>query len=128
MAFYDLPDLPLARAGEPFRGRDARARVHAHVERRVLRVGEAAVGLAILTAYGSTTIDRLYDQVYASADAYLRYIPEARKDAHMIGEILVPTREGGHVPLAQIARIEVVNGASIIARRENRRHHHPCRT
>ncbi|HEY3443041.1 MAG TPA: CusA/CzcA family heavy metal efflux RND transporter [Paludibaculum sp.] len=54
-------------------------------------------------------------------DVTVRYIPEARKDAHMIGEILVATREGGRVPLAQIARIEIVNGASIIARRENRR-------
>ena len=54
-------------------------------------------------------------------DVTVRYIPEARKDAHLIGEILVATREGARVPLAQIARIEIVNGASIIARRENRR-------
>ena len=37
-----------------------------------------AVGLAILTAYGSTTIDRLYDEVYATPDAYLQFIPEDR--------------------------------------------------
>ncbi|MBI5084986.1 MAG: efflux RND transporter permease subunit [Acidobacteria bacterium] len=54
-------------------------------------------------------------------DVTVRYVPEARKDAHVIGEILVSTREGGRVPLSQLARIEVVNGASIIARRENRR-------
>ena len=54
-------------------------------------------------------------------DVTVRYSPEARKDAHAIGEILIATREGGRVPLAQLARIEVVNGASIIARRENRR-------
>ena len=54
-------------------------------------------------------------------DVTVRYIPEARKDAHLIGQILVTTRDGGRVPLAQIARIEIVNGASIIARRENRR-------
>jgi cobalt-zinc-cadmium resistance protein CzcA len=54
-------------------------------------------------------------------DVTVRYIPEARKDAHVIGDILVATREGGRVPLSQLARIEVVNGASIIARRENRR-------
>ena len=34
---------------------------------------------------------------------------------------LVPTREGGRVPLSQLADIKVVNGASIIARRENQR-------
>lgn len=54
-------------------------------------------------------------------DVTVRYIPEARKDAHVIGDILVATHEGGRVPLSQLARIEVVNGASIIARRENRR-------
>jgi cobalt-zinc-cadmium resistance protein CzcA len=35
--------------------------------------------------------------------------------------VLVPTREGGRVPLAQLARLTFVSGASIIARRENRR-------
>lgn len=52
-------------------------------------------------------------------DLALRFEQPARADADAIGEILVPTREGGRVPLAQLARIEVVNGASIIARREN---------
>jgi MFS family permease len=42
----------------------------------VARMAGMAVGLAILTAYGSTTIDRLYDQVYATPDAYQLYIPE----------------------------------------------------
>jgi MFS family permease len=43
----------------------------------VARMVGMAVGLAILTAYGSTTIDRLYDQVYATPDAYKAYIPES---------------------------------------------------
>jgi MFS family permease len=34
-----------------------------------------AVGLAILTAYGSTTIEHLFDRVYASDDAYKQFIP-----------------------------------------------------
>jgi MFS family permease len=46
----------------------------------VARMVGMAVGLAILTAYGSTTIDRLYDQVYATADAYKAFIPEALRD------------------------------------------------
>jgi cobalt-zinc-cadmium resistance protein CzcA len=41
-------------------------------------------------------------------------------DVDAIGQILVPTHEG-RVPLSQLAEIKVVNGASIIARRENRR-------
>jgi cobalt-zinc-cadmium resistance protein CzcA len=52
-------------------------------------------------------------------DVTVRFQEQARADADAIGNILVPTREGGRVPLSQLARIEVVNGASIIARREN---------
>jgi hypothetical protein len=39
-----------------------------------------AVGLAILTAYGSTTIERLYVAVYATPDAYRQFIPAALRD------------------------------------------------
>lgn len=42
----------------------------------VARMVGMAVGLAILTAYGSTTIDRLSEQVYATPEAYLQFIPE----------------------------------------------------
>lgn len=52
-------------------------------------------------------------------DVAVRYQAQARADRGAIGAILVPTHEGGRIPLAQLARIEVVNGASIIARREN---------
>lgn len=54
-------------------------------------------------------------------DITVRYSPESRTSIPAIGNILVPTREGGRVPLSQLASIEVVNGASIIARRENQR-------
>jgi cobalt-zinc-cadmium resistance protein CzcA len=54
-------------------------------------------------------------------DITVRYIPEARTDVAAIGSILVATKSGERVPLAELATIEVVNGASIIARRENRR-------
>ena len=54
-------------------------------------------------------------------DIAVRYVPEARTDPSAIGTILVATRDGGHVPLSQLAEIQVVNGASIIARRENHR-------
>ena len=42
----------------------------------VSRMIGMAIGLAILTAYGSTTIDRLYDQLYATPEAYQTIIPE----------------------------------------------------
>ena len=54
-------------------------------------------------------------------DVVARYAPEARADASSIGGILIPTRESGRVPLAQLADITVADGATIIARRENER-------
>src|SRR5262249_43553974 len=35
--------------------------------------------------------------------------------------ILVPTRDSGRIPLSQLATIHVVNGSTIIARRDNQR-------
>ncbi len=54
-------------------------------------------------------------------DITVRYVPEARIDPAVIGTILVPTREGGRVPLSQLADIRIVSGSTIIARRENQR-------
>ena len=54
-------------------------------------------------------------------DLTVRFAPEARVDATAIGGMLMPTRNGARVPLSQIANIEIHNGQSIIARRENRR-------
>lgn len=54
-------------------------------------------------------------------DLSVRFQPDARADAAAIGTLLVPTRTGARIPLAQLAKIEVVNGQSIISRRENRR-------
>jgi cobalt-zinc-cadmium resistance protein CzcA len=52
-------------------------------------------------------------------DVTVRYEEQARADQDAIGNILVPTHEGGRVPLSQLAQIQVVSGSSIIARREN---------
>lgn len=54
-------------------------------------------------------------------DVTVRYIQEARVDAAAIGKILIATKDGGRVPLASLAKIEFQDGASIIARRENKR-------
>ncbi len=43
----------------------------------VARMIGMSVGLAVLTAYGSTTIDRLHDQIYNTPGGYLQYIPVA---------------------------------------------------
>ncbi len=54
-------------------------------------------------------------------DIAARYIPEARSDATAIGNLLVPAANGSRIPLSQLAEIQVQNGATIIARRENKR-------
>jgi cobalt-zinc-cadmium resistance protein CzcA len=54
-------------------------------------------------------------------DITVRYVPAARSDPSTIGDILIPTRDGGRVPLCQLADIRTAPGATIIARRENRR-------
>jgi MFS family permease len=59
----------------------------------VARMLGMAVGLAILTAYGSTTIDRLYVEVYASSDAYLQFIPEALHDRPLRDPLVVGALE-----------------------------------
>ena len=43
----------------------------------VARMIGMAIGLAVLTAYGSTVIDRLHDQIYNTPGGYLQYIPAA---------------------------------------------------
>jgi cobalt-zinc-cadmium resistance protein CzcA len=54
-------------------------------------------------------------------DITARYKQAARTDLADLGNILVHTADGGRIPLSQLAEIRVVNGASIIARRENER-------
>jgi cobalt-zinc-cadmium resistance protein CzcA len=54
-------------------------------------------------------------------DVVARFVREARADPAAIGNVLVPTRDGGRVPLVELADIGVVEGATIIARRENER-------
>jgi MFS family permease len=59
----------------------------------VARMVGMAVGLAVLTAYGSTTIDRLSAQIYATPDAYLGYIPENLQDRPLRDPLVVEALE-----------------------------------
>jgi cobalt-zinc-cadmium resistance protein CzcA len=54
-------------------------------------------------------------------DVVARFAPEARRDPEAIGRLLIPTKEGGFVPLSQLADVRIRDGASIIARRDNER-------
>lgn len=59
----------------------------------VARMIGMAVGLAVLTAYGSTTIERLSAEVYASPDSYLRYIPAELRDRPFRDPLVVDALE-----------------------------------
>ncbi|MGH2476512.1 MAG: hypothetical protein ACRDIL_14735, partial [Candidatus Limnocylindrales bacterium] len=59
----------------------------------VARMLGMAIGLAVLTANGSTTIDRLSDEVYATPDAYLAYIPEHLRDRPLRDPLVVEALE-----------------------------------
>src|SRR5262249_55958790 len=54
-------------------------------------------------------------------DIAVRYSPEWRSDISQLSQILVRTADGAQVPLGQLAEIKVINGASIIMRRDNQR-------
>jgi cobalt-zinc-cadmium resistance protein CzcA len=54
-------------------------------------------------------------------DITVRYIADARTDIADLKNILVHTADGARVPLSELAEIRVLDGASIIARRENQR-------
>jgi heavy metal efflux system protein len=54
-------------------------------------------------------------------DLAVRFTPEARSDAVRIGQLVVRTADGGRIPLSELADIRIVDGASIIARRDNQR-------
>ena len=59
----------------------------------VARMIGMAVGLAILTAYGSTTIDRLADEIYATSVSYRQFIPEALRDRPLKDPFVVDALE-----------------------------------
>lgn len=59
----------------------------------VARMIGMAVGLAILTAYGSTTIDRLADEIYATPTSYLQFIPEALRNRPLRDSFVVQALE-----------------------------------
>ncbi|HEY7736363.1 MAG TPA: MFS transporter [Candidatus Limnocylindrales bacterium] len=59
----------------------------------VARMIGMAIGLAVLTAYGSTTIDRLYDQVYATDTSYQQFIPEELRNRPLRDGLVVEALE-----------------------------------
>ena len=59
----------------------------------VARYVGMAIGLAVLTAYGSTTIDRLTARIYATPDAYRALIPAALRGRSLRDGLVVQALE-----------------------------------
>ena len=84
-----------------------------------LRVSDVnAVVQAAVGGQGVTQVyegERLFDLV-------VRFLPEFRRDAEAIGNILVSTPNGARIPLKQVATIKTHTGAFIIYRENNERY------
>jgi MFS family permease len=59
----------------------------------VARMIGMAVGLAVLTAWGTTSIDRLAEQVYATADAWKAFVPPELRDRPLEDGLVVEALE-----------------------------------
>jgi MFS family permease len=59
----------------------------------VARMVGMSVGLAALTAFGSTTIDRLSREVYATPESYREFIPAALRDRPLRDGLVVQALE-----------------------------------
>ena len=75
---FGLTVTPRSTAAVETAGRAAFGAASATVT--VARMIGMAIGMAALTAYGSTTITRLSHEIYGSGDSYKQYIPEYLRD------------------------------------------------
>jgi cobalt-zinc-cadmium resistance protein CzcA len=99
------------------------AQLQIHVDRQALArygINVRDVQDVIELAIGGRAVSTFFEGE-RRFDITVRYVPDARVDPSAIGTILVATRDGARIPLSQLADIRVTNGASIIARRENKR-------
>lgn len=89
------------------------------IRERLARYGVSIdeVQSVILSAVGGRSITETIE----GRERYgvnIRYPRELRDSSEKIGKILVPTSQGGHIPLREIAKIQYSDGASMI-RNEN---------
>jgi MFS family permease len=109
---FGLTVTPRSTAAVESAGRSAFGVASATVT--VARMVGMAVGLAILTAYGSTTIDRLYDQVFATPDGYLQYIPEELRDRSFRDALVVDALERWAAGEAARIMVGIVGVAAVL--------------
>ena len=88
---FGLTVTPRSTAAVEAVGRQAFGMASATVT--VARMIGMAVGLAVLTAYGSTTIERLFDAVYATPEAYKQFIPESLRNRILEDGLVVEALE-----------------------------------
>ncbi len=88
---FGLTVTPRSTAAVEAAGRAAFGMASATVT--VARMAGMAIGLAVLTAYGSTTIDRLRDRIYATPDAYREFIPASLRDRPLHDGLVVAALE-----------------------------------
>ncbi len=83
-------------------------------------INVAEVQDVVEMAIGGRPVSELFDGE-RRFDISVRYQPESRSTLSRIGGIVVKASDGSRTPLSQLAGIRVEDGASLIARRENRR-------
>ena len=88
---FGLTVTPRSTAAVEAVGRQAFGMASATVT--VARMIGMAVGLAVLTAYGSTTIERLFVAVYATPEAYKQFIPEVLRNRPLEDGLVVQALE-----------------------------------
>jgi MFS family permease len=81
----------------------------------VARMVGMTIGLAALTAYGSTNIDRLYDAVYASETAYQQFIPEELRDRPLRDGLVVEALESWAAGEASQIMVGIFLAAAIVS-------------
>lgn len=109
---FGLTVTPRSTAAVEAVGRQAFGMASATVT--VARMIGMAIGLAVLTAYGSTTIERLFDAVYATPDAYKQFIPEALRNRPLEDGLVVQALEAWAAGEAAMIMVPIFLAAGVL--------------
>lgn len=83
-------------------------------------INVADVQEVIKTAVGGDKAGQVFEGI-KRFDIFVRYAPDARRSAELIGNILIPAPGGPKVPLAELAKIEEIVGPRQVTREHNQR-------
>jgi heavy metal efflux system protein len=81
----------------------------------------ADVNAAVQAAVGGQSVTQILEGD-RRFDFVVRFLPQFRQDPESIRNILVPTPDGGHVPLGQVAQVDMRHGSFMIYRENGRRY------